>query len=40
MGEYIAIISQMLQCLEESDLQFVKQIYTLIKRHLERKGRR
>lgn len=39
MKEYLEIITQMLEHLDESDLQFIKQIYTLLKKHLERKGR-
>ncbi len=34
------IIVEMLEYLEESDIIFLRQIYTLISRHLERKRRR
>lgn len=37
--EYKTIIEQMFRQLNESDSLFLKQIYTLIKRHLERKGK-
>lgn len=38
--EYIKIIIEMFQKLDNTDNQFLKQIYTLFKKHLERKGRR
>lgn len=31
------LIIEMLECLDESDNTFLRQIYTLIKKHLERK---
>lgn len=34
------IIMEMLEYLDESDIIFLRQIYTLINRHLERKRRR
>lgn len=40
MEEYKSIIIQMFQKLDESDYLFLRQIYTLVKKHLERKGRR
>lgn len=39
-AEYIKIIIEMSKKLDESDNQFLKQIYTLLKKHLDRKGRR
>lgn len=38
--EYKAIINQLLNRLDDSDNKFMKQIYTLVKKHLERKGKR
>lgn len=38
-GEYIKIILELSQKLDENDNLFLKQIYTLFKKHLERKGR-
>lgn len=38
--EYKAIINQFLNRLDDSDNKFMKQIYTLVKKHLERKGKR
>lgn len=35
--DYKKLIMQMLENLDESDAGFLRQIYTLIKRHLERK---
>lgn len=35
--EYKKIIIEMLNYLNDSDIVFLKQIYTLIKKHLERK---
>lgn len=35
--EYKKIIVEMLDYLNDSDIVFLKQIYTLIKKHLERK---
>lgn len=37
--EYKNLIIQMLQKFDESDHLFMKQIYTLVKKHLERNGR-
>lgn len=37
---YTKIIIEMLNHLDESDITFLSQIYTLIKKHLERKRRR
>lgn len=34
------IIIEMLEYLDESDIIFLRQIYTLIKKHIERKRRR
>ncbi len=34
------VIIKMLEYLDESDILFLRQIYTLINRHLERKRRR
>lgn len=39
-NDYKKLINTMLSCLDESDLRFLIQIYTIIKRHLERKGER
>ena len=39
MIEYLIKINQMLKHLDESDLKFIAQIYTLLKRHLEKKRR-
>lgn len=36
MDEYLILIDQLLKCLNESDLRFMRQIYTLLKKHLER----
>lgn len=36
----IKTIVEMLQSLDESDDTFLKQIYTIVKKHMERKGRR
>lgn len=36
---YVKIIIQMLNSFDEADQQFLKQLYTLIKKHIERKGR-
>lgn len=36
---YVKIIIQMLNSFDESDIQFLKQLYTLIKKHIEWKGR-
>ncbi len=38
--EYKKIINQMFQYFDESDNLFMKQIYTLVKRHLEKNGKR
>lgn len=38
--KYIAGIRSMLKELDESDSFFIKQIYTLISRHLSKKGKR
>lgn len=35
--EYKKIIVEMLNYLNDSDIVFLKQVYTLIKKHLERK---
>lgn len=37
--EYKSIIIQMFQKMDESDCIFMKQIYTIVKKHLEKKGR-
>ncbi len=37
--EYKSVIVKMLQKLDESDYLFLRQIYTIMKKHLERKGR-
>ena len=37
--EYRKIIKQLIQKLDETDLIFIRQIYTLIKKHLDRMGR-
>lgn len=37
--EYFEIIIEMFQKLDDADNQFLKQIYTLFVKHLERKGR-
>ncbi len=39
-NDYKKIIINMLEYLEESDIIFIRQIYTLIHRYLERKRRR
>lgn len=35
-GDYKKIIIEMLNYLDDSDITFLKKIYTLIKRHIER----
>ena len=40
VSEYKEIIIKMLEYLDESDITFFRQIYTLINKHLERKRRR
>lgn len=37
MKEYLELIDQMLKYLDESDLHFIKQIYTLLIKHLAKK---
>lgn len=39
-ADYKKLVIQMLNYLDESDDRFLQQIYTLIKKHLERKGGR
>lgn len=36
----ISYIIEMFQRFDESDNLFLKQVYTIVKKHLERKGRR
>ena len=36
----ISYIIEMFQHFDESDNLFLKQVYTIVKKHLERKGRR
>ena len=36
--EYVNLIIQMLKAFDESDNLFLRQIYTLVKKHMERKG--
>lgn len=38
--EYLAVIASMLKELDETDSLFIKQIYTIVHRHLVRKGKR
>ena len=38
--DYKNLIIEMLEYLDESDIIFLRQIFTLIKKHIERKGRR
>lgn len=40
VDEYKKIINQMFQEFDESDNLFMNQIYTLVKKHLEKKGKR
>lgn len=37
--EYKKVIIQLLDQLDESDFRFLKQLYIIIKKHLEKKGR-
>ncbi len=37
--DYKKLIIEMLEYLDETDFAFLQKIYTLIKKHLERKGR-
>ena len=37
--EYKKLIIQILQSFDDSDYLFAKQIYTIVKRHLDKKGR-
>lgn len=37
--DYKKIITEMVQRLDDSDIRFLKQVYTIIKKHLDRKGR-
>ena len=39
MEDYKKLITQMVQNLEESDYLFLKQIYTIVKKHLDKRGR-
>lgn len=40
VDEYKKIIDQMFKEFDESDNLFMNQIYTLVKKHLEKKGKR
>lgn len=37
---YIDFIIELLQKVDDTDQKFLRQVYTIIKRHLERKGKR
>lgn len=37
-NDYKKLINAMLSRLDESDLRFLVQIYTIVKKHLEKKG--
>lgn len=39
-SEYKTVIYKMLNNIDDTDEKFLKQLYTLVKKHLERKGRR
>ena len=37
--QFLAEIQYMLKKMDETDITFLKQLYTIIRRHLEKKGR-